>query len=218
MPIFECARCNEMTYSASMGAVTACEGCGSERQRVIEGDFDQARRRLRTLDASDHATLIYDDPAAVAPFCARFVTDGVQAGERVVTGLQPDLREAVAALLEPDVELAVEWDDPRSVYGDFDADRVAAAYDKLIATEPRTTRILAGPDEESADGIDPDELSRYEATAHEIITRHGAIVVCAYDARSLPPESLRAIRLRHGLEIGEDGGVRRNERFEYQPV
>ena len=218
MPIFECARCNEMTYSASMGAETACERCGSERQRVIEGDFDQARRRLRTLEAGDHATLVYDSPAKVAPFCARFVTDGVNAGERVVTGLQPDLREAVAALLEPEIELAIEWETPGSIYGDFDADRVAATYEDLIENEERPTRILAGFDEESAEGVSPSELARYEVKAHAVVTRLGATVVCVFDVRSLPPEFIDVAGRQHGLEVGEDGGVRRNERFEYQPA
>jgi hypothetical protein len=216
MPIFECARCNEMTYSASVGAVTACESCGSEHQRVIEGDFDQARRRIRPLGPGDHATMVYDDPATVAPFCARFVTDGVHAGDRVVTGLQPDLREAVAALLEPEVELAVDWEPPTSIYGDFDPDRVAATYEELIENEGRTTRLLAGLDEECAEGVSPDELARYEAKAHEIMIRHGAIAVCAYDARSLPAAFLEVTGRYHGLEVGEDGGVRRNEHFVYE--
>ena len=218
MPIFECARCNEMTYSASMGAAVACERCGSDRQRVIEGGFDQARRRLRTLGAGDHASLVYDDPANVAPFCAQFVTDGINAGERVVTGLQPDLREAVAALLEPEVELAVEWETPGAIYGDFDADRVASTYEALIENEGSTTRILAGFDEEAAEGVDPNELARYEVKAHAIVTNLGATVVCVFDVRSLPPEFIEVAGRQHGLEIGEDGGVRRNERFEYQPA
>ena len=153
MPVFECARCNEMTYSASAGTVDACDRCGSPRQRVIEGGFDEARRSERTLGPADHAGLAYDDPASVAPFCARFLTEGVQAGERVVAGLPDDLREAVRALLPPDVALAVGWQDPSSIYGDFDADRVAATYEALIAAESRTTRILAGLDAESAAGI-----------------------------------------------------------------
>ena len=113
MPIFECARCNEMTYSASAGAVAPCPRCGSERQRLIEGDFDEARRSLRTLGEADHAALVYDDASAIAPFCARFLTDGVNAGERVVAGVQDDLREAICTLLGPDVELTIEWEDPQ---------------------------------------------------------------------------------------------------------
>ena len=217
MPIFECSRCNEMTYSASKGAVTACASCGSERQRVIDGDFDEARRSDRTLGAADHATLVYDEVATVASFCARFLSDGADTGERVVAGLQVDLREAVSAQLAPEVEAIVEWEDPRSIYGDFDADRIAAMYDGLIGAEPRTTRILAELDGESAKGLDPDELARYESLAHEIIISRGATVVCVYDERSLPAEFLEVSARRHGLSV-EEGGVRRNERFEYQPA
>jgi len=218
MPIFECSRCNEMTYSASFGTTAdACARCGSRRQRVVDGGFDEARRSNRTLAAGDHAALVYDDAATVAPFCARFLTDGVNAGERVVAGLQGDLREAVCALLAPDVELAVEWEDPRSIYGDFDADRVAGSYEALIAAESRTTRILAGPDGESAESIDIEDFARYERIAHGIITAHGAVVVCVFSAGSLAPELIDVGLRRHGLSV-EDGVVRRNERFEYEPA
>ena len=217
MPIFECSRCNEMTYSASFGAVAPCARCGNERQRVLDGGFDEARRSQRPLAAADHASLVYEDPAAVAPFCARFLTDGVNAGERVVAVLATDLRDAISDLLAADVEVVVEWDDPQSVYGDFDADRVAAKYDALIGGESRTTRILACLDGPSAEGVTADQLARYEAMAHAIVTDHGATAVCLYDARSLTAELLEVASLRHGLAV-EDGAVRRNERFEYEPA
>ena len=148
---------------------------------------------------------------------ARSPTEGVRAGERVVAGLEGNLREAVCALLEPDAELTVEWQTPASIYGDFDAERVAAMYGELIASESRTTRIRAGLDRECAEGVEPEELSRYEAMAHSIITAHGATVVCVYDASSLPREHVEVSARRHGLAV-EDGAVRRNERFEYQPA
>lgn len=217
MPIFECSRCNEMTYSASFGAVASCARCGNERQRVLDGGFDDARRSQRPLAAADHASLVYEDPAAIAPFCARFLTDGVNADERVVAVGAPDLREAVSELLAADVEVLVEWDDPQSVYGDFDADRVAAKYDALIGGEPRTTRILACLDGPIAEGVTADELARYEAMAHTIITDYGATVVCLYDARSLGADLLDVAARRHGLAV-EHGAVRRNERFEYEPA
>jgi hypothetical protein len=218
MPVFECARCNEMTYSASIGAISSCVNCGSERQRVIDGYFDDARRSLRPLEAGDHATLVYDNPRAVAPFCARFLTDGATAGERVIAGIQPDLREAVSELLAPDVERVVEWETPGSIYGEFDADRVAATYEELIAGEECGTRILAGPDRESAQGVEPAEYSRYEAIAHSIITAHGATVVCVYDSSSVSPDFLDMTERRHGLLVEDGGAVRRNERFVYQPA
>ena len=141
----------------------------------------------------------------------------MNAGERVIAGIQDDLREATRALLGPDVELTVEWEDPRSLYGDFDAERVAATYDALISAEERTTRIIAGLDGESAKSVDLAELERYETLAHGIVTDHGATVVCLYDAGVLPPAFLDVSACRHGLVI-EDGAVRRNERFEYQPA
>ena len=217
MPVFECSRCNEMTYSASVGAITACASCGSERQRVVEGGFDEARRSVRPLEPGDHAALVYDDVTTVAPFCARFLTDGVNAGDRVFAGLPADLREAVCALLEPEVELALEWEDPRSIYGDFDPARVADSYEALIASESRTTRILAGLDAESAAGIDAGDYARYERMSHGVITSGGAIAVCLFSASALAPDLIDVAARRHGLSV-EDGAAHRNERFEYQPA
>ena len=217
MPVFECARCNEMTYSASAGTVGACLHCGSQRQRLIEGDFDHARHGMRELAEGDHATLVYEEAVAIAPFCARFLTDGVDLGQRLITAVQGDLREAICALLAPEVELAVEWEDPRSLYGDFDPDRVAATYEAMVGTGERPTRILAGLDAESAQSVDREALDRYETLAHRIVNERGATVICVYDARVLPPEFLEVSASRHGLSI-EDGAVRRNEQFEYQPA
>jgi hypothetical protein len=135
----------------------------------------------------------------------------------VITAVQDDLREAICALLGPDVELAVEWEHPSSLYGDFDAERVAATYEALIGSDERTTRILAGLDAESAAAVDQEELDRYETLAHRIVTERGATVICAYDARVLPSEFLDVSARRHSLTI-EDGAVRRNEQFEYQPA
>ncbi len=98
-----------------------------------------------------------------------------------------------------------------------EAERVAAKYDALIASEPRTTRILAGADAASVEEVTADEFARYEALSHAIITEHGATVVCLYDASSLPADFVDVSARRHPLAV-EDGAVRRNERFEYQPV
>jgi hypothetical protein len=217
MPIFECSRCNEMTYSATAGARTACGRCGSKFQRVLEGSFDVARQSARELGEADHAALVCDGVESAAPLCARFVSDGVDAGERVVAGVPAELREAICALVGSEVELAVEWADPRSTYADFDAERVAATYEALIAAESRTTRILACLDAESAEGLDPAEFERYERRAHDIVTQHGAVALCVYDRRALPPDFLEVGARRHGLVL-EGEALRRNERFAYEPA
>ena len=217
MPIFECSRCNDLTYSSSMDAAGACARCGSERHRVLAGSFGEARRSPRPLTEADHATLVYDEPARVAPFCARFLTDGIDAGERVVAGVQDDLRRAIRPLVAPDIEALVEWRTPGDIYGDFDADRGAAMYDEMIGGEPRTTRILAGLDRPCAEDVEPHEFDRYEARCHAIITGHGATVVCLYDTRALPQELVAVAARRHGLAVHDDT-VTRNEQFEYQPA
>jgi hypothetical protein len=206
-----------MSYSASAGVHVPCPRCESERQRVIEGGFDEARGSPRPIEAADHASLVYDSADAIAPFCARFLTDGIDTGRRVVAAVQEDLRQAIAALLAPDAELAIEWEDPRLVYGDFEPDRVAARYEAIIAADERGATILAGLDPETAKTVDPAEFARYEAKAHEIINSYGATVVCLYDERALPPEFLEVSAARHGLTV-EGGATRRNERFEYEPV
>lgn len=217
MPIFECSRCNDLTYSSSADAAGTCARCGSDRRRVLEGGFAEARQSPRSIGAGDHAAFVFDDPEAVAPFCARFLTEGIDRGERVMAGIPDDLRRAVSALLAPDIQALVEWQEPQEIYRDFDADRVAAMYDDLIGSEPRTTRILAGLCRECAEGISPEEFDRYEAAAHAIVTGHGAIALCMYDTRALPPALLPTAARRHTLMV-EDGELRRSEQFEYQPA
>lgn len=217
MPIFECSRCNEMTYSAFTGAAQPCAQCGSSTVRTVEGAFAEARSSVRDLAPGDHATLVFDDVQAVAPFCARYLTEGLDAGEHVVAALPDDLREAVGDLLAPDVAVMVDWRAASDVYGDFDADRVAAAYEEMIASEPRTTRILAGLDADCAAGVEPAEFDRYERLSHRTVTEYGANVVCIYDARVLPPEFVDVAERRHTLAV-TDGVPRRNAQFEYEPV
>jgi hypothetical protein len=184
---------------------------------VIEGDFTAARVSPRVLAPGDHATLIYDDPAQIAPFCARFLTEGVDAGERVIAAVEGRVRDAVAPLLGADVEAVVEWEEPTDIYGDFDPDRIASVYAAMIEAEPRGTRIIAGIDRESAPSVSVEQLDRYERLAHGVVTSHAATVVCAYDASVLPPEFIDVAARRHSLSI-ENGDVRRNELFEYAPV
>lgn len=217
MPIFECARCNELTYSASPDSVGACGRCGSASHRVFEGSFDHARSSDRTLDAGAHAALVYEDAATIAPFCARFLTDGVNQGQRVMAGVERDLRAAVASLLAPDVEVVVDWREPVSLYGEFDSEQVCAMYEEMIATDPRPMRILAGMDRAAAAGVSAEQLDCYERVAHGIITKHGATVVCVYGTEVLPADLMAIAETRHTLFI-QDGVVRRSERFEYAPV
>lgn len=213
MPIFECKRCNELSHSLSAEGPAACPRCGMAAYRVLGEDAG----RRRELGPCDHAALVYDDPALVAVFCARYLTEGIDRGDRVVAVAPDDLRALVQPLLAADVNVLIEWHATDAVYGEFDADRVAAGYDALLAAEPRTVRILAVTNSEIAVGVEPAEAERYERLAHELVARHAATVVCLYDTRGLAEEYLGAATRRHALTVVE-GEVRRNEAFEYTPA
>ena len=217
MPVFECARCNELTYSASVDSAQPCPCCAETRHRVLDGGFASARELPRDLSPGDHATLVYEDPESVAPFCARYITDGLEKGERVLAVSPRDLRAAIGRRLPPGAEDQVEWPDPLAIYGDFDSDRVAAMYEALIDAEPRCMRILAVFTQLCAAGVEPAEWDRYECRAHEIVARYGATALCTYDIRGLAPEFLETAHRRHGLAV-QEGSPRRNELFEYQPA
>ncbi len=217
MAIFECSRCNEPTHARSADSVAPCPRCGFERHRVAPAEPGGSLETPRELALGDHASLVYHDPSMIALFCARYLTEGIDRGERVMAALIADLRETVVPLLAPDVNVLIEWADPYAIYGDFDADRVAGMYDALIGAEPRTVRILAAVDHVCAEDVDPSETDRYEQLAHAIVTEHGATAVCLYDSRGLGEEFLAAARTRHALRV-VDGVPRRNEAFEYQPA
>ena len=205
MPIFECSRCNDMTYSSYPGAPPECARCGNATLRVIEGAFPQARQAPRELGPGDHASVVYDDLDSVAPFCARCLTEGIEAGDHVLATLPGDLDEAVRKLLAPQIAAAVEWQTPFDFHG----------YAALIESEQRTVRIVAGPDR--PDLMEPEEFDHYERLAHELVSARGAIVVCLIDERLLPPRFSEIAAQRHGLMVS-GSEVRRNEQFEYAPA
>ena len=184
---------------------------------MLGTSFTNARDTTRDLAPGDHASLAFDDPQLVAPFCARYLTEGVDSGQRVMAALSADVRAATEPLLAPDVAVMIEWTDNLAIYGDFEADRVAAGYDAMIGAEPRVMRILAVLDAACAAKTTVAEMDRYETLAHGILTRHGAIGMCMYDTRGLDRGYLEAAARRHGLYV-LDGVVCRNDLFEYQPV
>ena len=184
---------------------------------MLGASFGDARDKARDLAPGDHASLTFDDPEVVAPFFARYLTEGLDRGQRVMAVVSDDVRRATEQLLAPDVRVLVEWTDNIEIYGDFDPDRVAAMYDALIGAEPRVMRILAVFDRACAASTTAEELERYEARAHDILNRHGAIGMCTFDTRGLDPRYLTTGARGHGLCV-LDGAIRRNDLFEYQPV
>src|SRR5918998_5771540 len=97
MPIFECSRCNEMTYSSSQTNVTACAGCGAKRRRIVDNaaSFAEAKTVPRAVSYGDHSIAVFDDFKQVAPIAVQFIDQGLLAGGLVMVAVPPALEELI---------------------------------------------------------------------------------------------------------------------------
>lgn len=215
MPVYECARCNNLTYSASRFASIECDVCGGSRHRGLEHafSFDDARDEPRELAAGDHCCAAFDDPADVAPLCAHVIRAGVQAGARILTWPQAELRELIVAALEPSEAEAVEWMEAAEVYGDpFDADAVVTRFRRLAEGEPRPVYVVGGFDSALEDRTTVEEYRRFEHLATAAAVDTGMLVICLFDRRLHGEEFHGSGEETHPL-ASEGGAVKRNERF-----
>src|SRR3954467_10196443 len=97
MPVFECARCNNLTYSASRFASITCDVCGGARHRMLEHalSFDEAREEPREVAAGDHCCVGYEDAEQAAPLAAHVIRAGLADQALVVAQLAAPLEQAV---------------------------------------------------------------------------------------------------------------------------
>ena len=217
MPVYECARCNNLTYSASRFTVIDCDHCGSRLHRALEHafSFDEARDEPRTLGHGDHCCVAYDDPADIAPLCARILRAGLAAGARVLAYPPPDVRALVEAALEPGEVAAIEWSCGREMYGEaFDADGVIERFRALAAADPRPVYVLGGFEEPLETVTTPEAYNRFERMSTEGALDTGIVVVCLYDRRLHDPAFIETGDETHPL-AGAGATVKRNERFVY---
>jgi len=215
MPIFECSRCNTLSYSASRFASIACDACGGMHFRAFDdvASFGDVRAEPRRLTRGDHCCVPYDAPEDAAPLCARIVRDQLAAGSRVMAWPVPDLRDEIAAALAPDEDASVEWLDPAGVYGPpFDPEGIVAHFSGLAAQEHRTVVVVGGPGRPLPEIATVDAFCRFERLVTERALETGMVVACLYDRRLHPPAHLACGDETHTLTI-EGGTVRRNERF-----
>ena len=215
MPVYECARCNNLTYSASRFASIECELCGGSRHRALEHafSFDEAREEPRALAPGDHCCAAFDDPADIAPLCAHVVRTGIAAGGRVLSWPPADLRELIGALLETHEIQAVEWMEPAEVYGDpFDAEAVVERFRLLAVAESRTVYAVGGFDTPLEQRTTPEGYRHYEQLATAAATETGMVVVCLLDRRLHSESFLSTGQETHPL-ASDGAAVKRNERF-----
>ena len=217
MPVFECSRCNNLTYSASRFASITCDVCGGTRQRVLEHafSFDDARAQPREIDHGDHCCVSFADPAEVVPLCVGILRRGIAESARVIGYPPHAVRLLVDEALTAEEAGAVEWQEPESVYGDaFDADEVVARFRAIAEDEERPVYVVGGADQPLSNVASADEFAAYERRATALATELGMVVVCLYDETLQPKSHLDARDATHPLTSAR-GALRRNGDFVY---
>jgi hypothetical protein len=220
LPVLECSRCNELYYSAHGSTELSCDACECRVWRVFEDEVSFARVSglPRTLQAGDHAALLYTDDAEAADFCADYLRDGLSRGERLVIAVASELRDNVTSRLpQQDADRVTILDAARIYYGpDFDPAATAHGYAGLVQAEDGPVRLVCGPDPDAVVGMDIDDWQRYERIAHELALDLGATALCVYDGRRLPIGFSPVAVATHPLISRGGGELLRNPDFGYE--
>jgi MEDS: MEthanogen/methylotroph, DcmR Sensory domain len=215
MPVFECARCNNLTYSASRFASISCDICGGARQRVLEHafSFDEARDEPRNLTHGDHCCCSFTTPEEAAPLCAHVIRAGLAENARVMVFVKAELADAITAQLTPEEAQAVEFGGADDVYGPgFDPDETITRFRAIAAEEQRPVYVLGGARRPLDTLVDREAFERYERMATETAVELGMVVICLYE-EGLHAHSHVTVRdATHPLTT-EGGPVRRNADF-----
>jgi len=220
MPVLECARCNELFYSAHGSTALSCDACGGNVWRVFDDEVSFARVAglPRDMQPGDHAALVYTDPAEAAGLCARFLEQGLEREELTLGVIPEALLAEVQQRLRPEQVERVDWRLPADLYRDFSPRQVAERFAEVARSSERPLRLLSGPDAESASAITVDTWREYERIAHELTLELHALVLCTYHTRSLPISFSPVAIETHPLVSRGGEPLSSNRDFDYAPV
>lgn len=218
MPVFECSRCNHLTYSATRRIELRCARCGAERLRILDDpvSFEDARAKPRLPSHGDHASIAFDDAGEVTPILVSLLRTGVGEGAVVHAFLPPKLTEPARERLGDDAEQVV-FADSGEIYADFDPDAVIEHYRALSAGEECPIYVAAAVDRRIAEVASLDVWTAYEERVHELTVELGMVVLCLYDRAFHDETSLGVCAHTHPLS-GTGGALHRNEAFTYRPA
>ena len=220
VPVFECSRCNEMTYSSSKTNAAPCPGCGVERKRVVvdAASFSEAKQLPRGVSYGDHSIAIFDDFGQVAALTTSFIRAGLQDDALVMVAVPEQLDELLLEELTPDEARAIAWEPPSDTYGPlFNPEEVIDRFRQIAILEGRPVFVVGCAEEPIQDFTSLPDWLRYERLAHETAVDYGMTVLCLYDARLHDPRMLEAGLKTHGLSADDEGRLLRNEAFDYEP-
>ena len=219
MPIFECSRCNDLTYSSSTANVAPCPACGADRKRLVHDatSFAEAKRVPRATSYGDHSIAVFDDFEQVAPIAAQFADQASLAGGLVMALVPQELEDLILEQLHPDDSNSIFWEPPSDIYGPtFGPQQVIDHFVEIAESEDRPVFVLGCPHEPIQSFTSREGWIEYERLAHETAVEYGITVLCLYNTRIHDPEMVEAGLRTHGLK-GEGSEMLRNEAFDYGP-
>jgi DNA-directed RNA polymerase subunit RPC12/RpoP len=220
VPVFECSRCNEMTYSSSKTNPTPCPECGSARKRLVTdaASFAEAKQVPRAASYGDHSIAVFDAFEQVADLVVEFIKDGRRADALVMVAVPTDLDDLVVQRLTPEDTAGIAWEPPSDSYGPlFNPERVIDRFREIAMLEQRPVFVVGCPEEPIQDFTSLEGWVEYERMAHETAVEYGMTVLCLYDTRLHDPRMLEAGLKTHGLTADDGGRLLRNEAFDYEP-
>jgi hypothetical protein len=162
--------------------------------------------------------VVYSDAQEAADFCARYVREGLGAGELVIGVLPEMLHRALEKRLSARDRNQLQLAHPADAYTDFDPRTLIAWYEGVIANAGKPIRVLAGPDGDSAASISPEDWRLFEQLLHEGIHQYRVTGLCVYDAPSLPGEFMPLAMRMHPLLVHRRGELLRNPEFRYDAL
>ena len=220
MPVFECSRCNEMTYSSAKTNVAPCPGCGSERKRLVTdaASFAEAKQLPRAVSYCDHSIAVFDDFPQVVELVVDFIRHGHRRDALVMAAIPQGLEDLVLEQLEPEEARGVAWEPASDTYGPlFSPDSVIDRFRGIAEQEPRPVYVVGCAEEPIQHFTSLHDWVKYERMAHETAVAHGMTVLCMYDTRLHDELMLEAGLKTHGLAAHDDQRLLRNEAFDYEP-
>ncbi len=220
MPVFECSRCNDMSYSSSTTNLAPCAECGAERKRLVTdaASFAEAKTVPRAVSYGDHSLAVFAEYEQVADIATQFVDQAVLAKGLVIAAVPQTLEDLILERLHPEDQIGIAWEPPSDTYGPtFSPDSVIDRFREIAELEERPVFVLGCADEPIQDFTSIQGWTEYERKAHELAVEYGMTVLCLYNASLHDEHMLRAGLQTHGLVADSDGQLRRNEQFDYEP-
>ncbi len=158
-----------------------------------------------------HDALLYDDDAVLTTVAARFLADGLAAGEAAVLTAGHPAAAAVRDALGDDPLLHVV--DPADTYGARPPAAIASLrrlVDRCVAAGAPRVRVV-GETRFGTTEQDHYEWQRYEGVVNAALADLPLWGLCAFDTRRLPAPVLASARRTHPYVVTADGRGRNRD-------